>query len=85
MGAEFQGFYVSADHQREGIGSKLLAKMEESAASEGITEMVFQSTLTALAFYISQGYQENGKDAWPLADEISLQTVIVKKQLRKNA
>jgi putative acetyltransferase len=84
FGNEITGLYVSATLQRQGIGSKLLSQIEEDAKLEGINELQFHSTLTALPFYLKQGYTEISRDNWPLPNNMDLKTVNIKKEIKYN-
>jgi GNAT superfamily N-acetyltransferase len=48
--------YVSADHQRRGIGAALLAALEDNARLRRVAELHLESTLNAVNFYTSRGY-----------------------------
>ena len=55
VGTEIDCLYVSAEHQREGIGSILLESLENHAFRYGDTIHVYAS-LTAEGFFLSHGY-----------------------------
>ena len=50
-------FYVSADHQREGIGRQLLAAIVAQAQRQGIARLYLEASITALPFFASQGFR----------------------------
>jgi len=52
------GMYLSADHHGQGVGSAILERMEKDAQEAGVAEMTADSTLPALGFYKSKGYEE---------------------------
>lgn len=55
FGSEIDCLYVSSEHQREGIGSMLLERLEDHAFRCGNTIHVYAS-LTAEGFFLSHGY-----------------------------
>ena len=59
---QITGLYVHADHLGEGIGSAVLAHMEEQIQKDGsVFEILVESTMTAEPFYRSRGYEEVSK------------------------
>jgi putative acetyltransferase len=49
-------FYVSADHQRCGVGRALLAALVEEARRVGIVRLFTEASITARPFFESQGF-----------------------------
>jgi putative acetyltransferase len=49
-------FYVSAHHQRLGVGRALLAAIEEEARRLGIGRLVAEVSITGRPFFESQGF-----------------------------
>ena len=78
---EIHALYVSSQQQNEGIGTRILDRMEQDAISEGVKELHFHSTITALPFYTSKGYRAISKHQVPLTDGKMLDTVKVSKFL----
>lgn len=70
---ELRACYVAPEAARKGVGSALLAKIEETARNAGLTHLHASSSLTAESFYRSQGYEviEYGqhllRGRWPMA------------------
>ena len=52
--------YTHKDWQGHGIGSLLLAKLEELARAAGMTELRLESSLTARRFYENRSYKVYG-------------------------
>ena len=48
--------FVSADHQRRGIASMLLDRVELAAVEHGVCRIHTQASITAKPFFISRGY-----------------------------
>jgi putative acetyltransferase len=49
-------FYVSADHQRCGIGQAMLAALVAEARRIGVVRMFSEASITARPFFESQGF-----------------------------
>ncbi len=49
--------YVHADHQREGIGSRLLARMVERAQTEAMRTLTVEASITARPFFERLGFK----------------------------
>ena len=80
-GGRIKTLYVSADHQGRGIGSALLARLEDDARAEGIDEVSARSTVTAVGFYRRQGYKTEGQVACPVTQDVPLAAYLVRKRL----
>jgi putative acetyltransferase len=48
--------YVSADHQRQGIGGKLIAAIVTEARRLGLSRLFTEASITARPFFESQGF-----------------------------
>src|SRR5207237_10462545 len=48
--------YVSADHQRRGIGRQLLAALVAEARRVGLTRLFVEASITARPFFEAQGF-----------------------------
>ena len=48
--------YVSADHQRRGIGQQLLATVVAEAERVGLTRLFTEASITARPFFAAQGF-----------------------------
>ncbi len=57
---------VALKHQKKGIGKKLLEYLEILAVERGAQEIFLNARLSAIDFYVKQGYQVKG-DEFPSA------------------
>lgn len=55
--AEVTGLYVHPSVARRGVGSAMLADLEHRAREEGVRTLGLTSSLNAVPFYASQGYE----------------------------
>jgi putative acetyltransferase len=49
-------FYVSADHQRRGVGRAMLAALVAEARRSGVARLFTEASITARPFFESQGF-----------------------------
>lgn len=54
-------FYVSADHQRQWIGSRLITELDGHAARAGLTEVFAEVSITARGFFERSGFRVVGE------------------------
>jgi GNAT superfamily N-acetyltransferase len=59
-GAELATFFVLPEYQGQGIGTRLLAAIEQRARSLGITRLTVDASVTGAAFYARMGYLRTG-------------------------
>ena len=52
-----ESLYVGPDWTRQGIGMKILQKLEEAARNSGLSRLHLTSTLNAVEFYENAGYR----------------------------
>ncbi|MGL5834078.1 MAG: GNAT family N-acetyltransferase [Waterburya sp.] len=50
-------FYIDAQHQRQGIGSKIYQAIEIKARQLNNTRLITEASITAKPFFISQGFK----------------------------
>lgn len=55
--AELSAVYVHPEHAREGVGTRLLSRLETEAADRGCTALSLWSSLPAVPFYDANGYR----------------------------
>ena len=67
---EIEAVFVAPEYSRLGIGHRLLQALEDIAVQRGLTHLVLDASLNAVAFYERMGYrkkeptvQRYGKDA----------------------
>jgi len=59
-GTELATFFVLPEYQGQGIGTRLLAAIEQRARSLGITRLTVDASVTGAAFYARMGYLRTG-------------------------
>lgn len=77
---EIKGLYIHADYLREGIGSALLARMEQELRARGVLESQVDSTLTAAGFYRKMGYVEVGRKQ---VGDVMLEVICMRKMFQE--
>jgi GNAT superfamily N-acetyltransferase len=73
--AKIRAIFVHPDFARRGLGSLILATVEEAARQAGFKRFEMGSTLTGVALYRLKGYVEIERVAVPLANGESLPVV----------
>jgi len=77
-GAELATFFVLPEYQGQGIGTRLLAAIEEQARLQGLTRITVDSSLTGAAFYARMGYLRTGVEREGTAGvQIGMQKMLV--------
>ena len=72
-------------HVRQGIGTMLLAAVEATAQTLGITRLSLDSSLNAVEFYASAGYSAVAEATHELEPGVHIPCVTMQKALRANA
>ena len=72
--------YVSADHQKKGVGSRLLKKVEDYWRERGAKTIVLDASLNAVTFYESHGYRQVKEDVFQMKQHV-LPIVLMEKSL----
>lgn len=79
--ARVRAFYVDPGFARRGLGALLLSASEREARGAGFSVAELTSTLAAVEFYSARGYRSLGPYVLPLPDGLSLELVLMQKQL----
>jgi GNAT superfamily N-acetyltransferase len=79
--AAIEALCVHPRYARRGIGSLLLATLEEAAADAGLTCIAATATADAVTFYVARGYRSIGPCAMPLRTGALLPGVRLLKDL----
>ena len=56
-GNEIKAVFVDPDHQRRGIGRIIMGELERYAKSQGLREIILNSSITAFEFYKKLNYK----------------------------
>jgi GNAT superfamily N-acetyltransferase len=80
--AEVRAIFVHPDFARQGLGSLILATVEDAARQAGFTRFEMGSTLTGVPLYRLKGYVEVERIAVPLANGESLPVVRMVKDMQ---
>jgi len=54
-----QSLFVAADHQRRGVGRRLVRRFEQACQARGVTVVKLSSTLYAVPFYQALSYKRS--------------------------
>ena len=76
---EVEACYVAPDAVGSGVGSALLARMEEVARQLGHASLRLNSTLNAEPFYASRGYRRLGSAIHRVSPKVELACVRMEK------
>ena len=80
--AKVRAIFVHPDFARRGLGSLILATVEDAARAAGFTRFEMGSTLTGVPLYRLKGYVETERIAVPLRNGEALPVVKMVKALR---
>jgi putative acetyltransferase len=78
---EVRAVYVHGDHAREGVGSALLAHLEDRARERGLAALVLWSSLNAVRFYERHGYERVRETTHETTGGVELGVVVMRKAL----
>ena len=74
-GDRLEGLYVSAEFSGQGIGARLLDKLEGLMRGRGLPSVHIEASSNARDFYLRRGYRETAPQtplgAWPMVKEQS--------------
>ena len=74
-------FFVSGAHPRQGIGTRLMARIHEEARSLGLTELTSEVSTTAEPFFALHGFKVVER-RFPVLRGVTLQNALMRKELR---
>jgi GNAT superfamily N-acetyltransferase len=77
--AKVRAIFVHPDFARRGLGSLILATVEDAARQDGFTRFEMGSTLTGVPLYRLKGYVEIERIAVPLANGETLPVIRMEK------
>jgi putative acetyltransferase len=80
FGSEVRAVYVSPAAVRKGVGAALLAAVESKAIDAGLKTLDLRSSLTAVPFYVSQGYVRGNCDVHRMSG-VDIPCIRMSKQL----
>ena len=83
--AEISAIYIHPDAVGNGVGTKLLSKLEEIARNNNVRKIAVHSTLNAKGFYQGHGYLEHGLTFHRLSNGEKLECVRMFKNLPTDA
>ena len=73
--------YLAPEARFRGLGARMLAALEAEARRRGMAELTLTSTRTGLAFYLRQGYADEG----PTRTHHGLEARSLRKRLHQDA
>ncbi len=78
---EVGGIYVHPNWARQGIGTQLMATLEQTARDKQFHSLTVLSSLTAIAFYERQGYCKERQSGFWIDGTIWIPCLLMEKQL----
>ncbi|PSR16989.1 hypothetical protein C8255_14935 [filamentous cyanobacterium CCP3] len=79
--SQLQGLYVHPDYGRRGIGTKLLAALEQAAIAMGLKHLQADASLNAEGFYRKQGFDIIERGVHRLASGQAIACIKMRKLL----
>jgi GNAT superfamily N-acetyltransferase len=76
--------YIRGDATRRGIGSALFKAAERAAIAAGATTLEIDSSLAAVEFYATLGFEKTGRGTHALSSGHSMACVFMRKSLRSH-
>ena len=76
--------FVHPNHTRTGIGRQIMLYLEKLALDAGVTQLNLESTLNAVAFYRSLGFEGDSLAKYVSPRGFSLDCIPMTKSLLKN-
>jgi N-acetylglutamate synthase-like GNAT family acetyltransferase len=81
---ELRAVYIAADVARQGLGTKLLERVEKKAYELCLSSLKMHSSITAVPFYKSHGYSVLGEIKHTLSTGVQMTAIEMKKNLDLN-
>lgn len=78
---ELRALYVLPRRASQGVGKRIMARLEELSREKNINKLVLQSTINAVGFYRSLGYREIQTERHTVSENISVACVRMEKDL----
>jgi len=83
--AQIEAAFVDPDFQRRGVGSQILATLEDIAREAGLASLKLLSTLNAVPFYEQAGFERRGPTKYQHRSGFELDCVVMVKELDGSA
>ncbi len=80
--AKIRAFFIHPDHARKGIARAILSECETQARAEGFRALELMATLPGIEFYKSCGFTESGDFDLQLTEDVKLELVPMRKELK---
>jgi putative acetyltransferase len=79
--SELRACYVAPDAARRGVGSAIVAKIEDIAREHGLDHLELESSITAEPFYAALGYEVESRGELFLSPDVPMAAVTMRKRL----
>jgi putative acetyltransferase len=79
--SELRACYVAPEFSRQGIGSALVAEIEDIAREHGLSVLQLESSVTAEPFYVAHGYEVIERGEHMLSSGVRMAAVKMQKRL----
>ena len=79
--SELRACYVAPSAARRGVGTALVAKIEDIAREHRLDHLQLESSITAEPFYSALGYQVESRGELFLAPDVPMAAVKMRKRL----
>lgn len=78
---EVSAVYVDPEHARRGVGSALLARLEDRSRELGLERLTLSASLNAVGFYEHHGYRRVERSTHGTTDGVELPVVDMERSL----
>ncbi|WP_286342574.1 GNAT family N-acetyltransferase [Ferrimonas sp. YFM] len=79
--SRLQALYIHPSASGQGIGRRLLNRLEQRASQVGLTRLSLNASLNAHPFYTRMGYLSHGASHQALTDEVVMAAMAMEKSL----